>query len=262
MAVHRDDALDHAVEDRGDLRALLARGPGSSRAAAPPTAVERAAEGADLVGASATGARLRKLPSLIRRAMACISTTGRVTRPGDEQADAERGHAARRRRPASSTRWSARSAVTSGGGSASRSTRPRCPASRPATRRRGAACRRVRAPSQIATVALRAPAGPPGGPVVLERARSSARRSDSPTTRPSPAIRVTRAPVGRASADEGLDRRRGAAAAQRPRASSRTPATRGQAPLERLDGERLERAVQNRARRYDRDAHEARPGSG
>ena len=102
VAVHGDDALDHPVEDRGRLGALLLQ---VLDLLAQPRRehVERAAEGADLVGASATGARTAKLPSLIRRAMACISTTGRVTRPATKMpmpnATSERHQAAREHHP-------------------------------------------------------------------------------------------------------------------------------------------------------------------
>ena len=76
VAVDRDDALDHPVEDRGDLGLLLLE---VLDLLAQPRGqdVERAARACRSRRASAIGARTRKLPSLIWRAIDCISTTGR-----------------------------------------------------------------------------------------------------------------------------------------------------------------------------------------
>ena len=69
-----------------------------------------------------TGARTEKLPSLSWRAMDCISTTGRVTRPDTKRPMASATVSATKP-PASITRWTFSSeAVTSESGMASRST--------------------------------------------------------------------------------------------------------------------------------------------
>ena len=88
VAVHRDDALDHPVEDRGDLRALLLE---VLDLLAQPRRedIQRPAEGADLVG----GARGRADEEI---ALAHLAGDGLHVdhrarhAAGDEDADAER----------------------------------------------------------------------------------------------------------------------------------------------------------------------------
>ena len=76
-----------------------------------------------------TGARSAESPSAIRRAMDCISTTGRVTRPATKR-PMPAANARATRAPAAMIRYSAaKEAVTSDTGSARRSTALTRPAS-------------------------------------------------------------------------------------------------------------------------------------
>ena len=179
----------------------------SDRPSVPISSVER------------VGARTRKLPSLIWRAMDCISTTGRVTRPATKMpmpSATSRATAP----PASITWWSvAYEAVTAESGRARRST----PSTRVSSRTGTATYR-----SGASVVALRRRARPvrpssaartSGRPAWFSSPASSpAPRSDSARTRPSGAMRVTRAPVARATRTA---RSCGAAAGAPPRRSVR-----------------------------------------
>jgi hypothetical protein len=120
VSIHRDDALDHPVEDGGGLRLLL----GEVLDLLPEARgehVERAAERADLVR-RAHRRPDAKLPSLSWRAIDCISTTGRVTRP-ETKRPMPSATVRATRPPASITRCTlSYDAVTSDSGTARRST--------------------------------------------------------------------------------------------------------------------------------------------
>ncbi len=93
-------------------------------------------------------------------------------------------------------------------------------------------------------------------------ATSATARSDSATTRPSGAMRVTRAPVARATADGQILSRRGgrASAQERPRLVVDDGRHRAEPRLQRLHREILERPGQVDARDQAGDRHEADQG--
>ena len=263
MAVHRDDALDHPVEDRGDLRALLLE---VLDLLAQPRRedVQRPAEGADLVG-RARG-RADEEIALAHLAGDGLHVDHRARHAaGDEDADAERDQ--QRHAAAREQHLVERGVGRGHGGQGEREPQHADHAPGVPHRPGDVEERRVDrgAASQVATEpALERRPDLRAIPVIVEACQVFGPpvgfRDDAAVGGDQGDARARRA---RHAQDEGLDRRGGAAAAQEaPRLVLDHAGHRGQALLERLDGELLERVVQKEARRHHRDAHEAHQGQG